>query len=97
MTSKAAGNISFTSFNIKSCMMNHASHHPSPELIALEANANAARNIWACMFASSDEYERALIQARRAEGRYAKTRDWTVPTAIACGLAFVASIILLAS
>jgi len=75
-------------------MMNHASHQSS-ELIALEANAMAARNVWACMFASSDEYEQALIQVRRAEGRYAKSRDWTMPAAIACGMAFVASIILL--
>ncbi len=77
-------------------MMNQASHQ-SPELIALEANAMAARNVWACLFATSDEYEQALIQARRAEGRYATSRDWTVPTGIACGLAFVASVILLAS
>lgn len=77
-------------------MMNHASHQ-TPELIALEASAMTARNIWACMFASSDEYEHALIQVRRAEGRYARRRDWTMPVAIGCGLVFVAFIIVLAS
>ena len=28
------------------------------------------------MFSTSDEYERALIAARRAEGRYGSQRDW---------------------
>lgn len=38
--------------------------------ISLEMTAALARSGFACMFSTSDEYERALIDARRAEGRY---------------------------
>jgi len=41
-------------------------------LISLEEIAVAARNGFACMFSTSDEYEAALISERRAEGRYRK-------------------------
>jgi hypothetical protein len=39
-------------------------------LLSLEAQANSARGGFGCMFSTSDEYETALISARRAEGRY---------------------------
>lgn len=38
--------------------------------ISLEMTAALARSGFACIFSTSDEYERALIAARRAEGRY---------------------------
>lgn len=38
--------------------------------VSLEMTAALARSGFACMFSTSDEYERALIAARRAEGRY---------------------------
>jgi hypothetical protein len=39
-------------------------------LLSLEAQANSARGGFGCMFSTSDEYETALISARRAQGRY---------------------------
>lgn len=33
----------------------------------------AARNGFACLFSTADEYEAALIAARRAEGRYGRS------------------------
>jgi hypothetical protein len=39
-------------------------------LLSLEAQANSARAGFGCMFSTSDEYETALISARRAQGRY---------------------------
>jgi hypothetical protein len=39
-------------------------------LTLLEAAATSARSGFACMFSTSDEYERALIRERRAQGRY---------------------------
>ena len=56
---------------------------------ALEERAAIARNAWACTFASSDEYEQALISERRAEGRYGTQTDWILVAGIACGLAIV--------
>ncbi|MBE0704533.1 MAG: hypothetical protein IH582_15425 [Afipia sp.] len=46
------------------------------DISALEAAAVSARAGFACMFSTSDEYERALIAERRAQGRYQQTRDW---------------------
>jgi hypothetical protein len=39
-------------------------------LLSLEADADQARGGFACMFSTSQEYETALISARRAQGRY---------------------------
>ncbi|MBN8981794.1 MAG: hypothetical protein J0I29_11055 [Rhizobiales bacterium] len=46
------------------------------DLTALDAAAASAREGFACMFSTSDEYESALVTARRAEGRYGKPFDW---------------------
>ncbi len=48
----------------------------SADLPALEAAASLAREGFACMFSTSDEYERALVTARRAEWRYGRPFDW---------------------
>lgn len=59
------------------CRMTIASSHDSQsDLTALEASAASARAGFACMFSTSDEYENALISARRAEGRYGSSFDW---------------------
>ena len=44
---------------------------PASEL--LETCAKSAGQALACSFSSSDEYEAAIIQARRAEGAYGPT------------------------
>lgn len=57
-------------------MITAHSHAPKSDLGALEATVESARAGFACMFSTSDEYERALIAARRAEGRYDAPFDW---------------------
>lgn len=52
------------------------SHQSKSDLSALEASVASARAGFACMFSTSDEYENALIAARRAEGRYGSAFDW---------------------
>lgn len=52
------------------------SHRSQSDLSALEASVASARAGFACMFSTSDEYENALIAARRAEGRYGSAFDW---------------------
>jgi hypothetical protein len=52
------------------------SHNSRSDLSALEAAVDSARAGFACMFSTSDEYEDALIAARRAEGRYGSSFDW---------------------
>jgi hypothetical protein len=53
-------------------------------LLSLEADAASARGGFACMFSTSDEYERALISERRAQGRYARPiSPW--PLVVFCG------------
>ena len=53
-------------------MASTRSNHRDLALISLEEIAVSARNGFACMFSTSDEYEAALISERRAEGRYRK-------------------------
>ncbi|MFT6670376.1 MAG: hypothetical protein ACJAVZ_001842, partial [Afipia broomeae] len=52
------------------------SHDSQADINALEATVASARAGFACMFSTSDEYETALITARRAEGRYRSVFDW---------------------
>jgi hypothetical protein len=60
------------------------------DILSLEAAAATARSGFACIFSSSDEYERALITERRARGRYATPRrGW--PT-----MAFIALVVMIA-
>lgn len=61
-------------------------HDSQSDLIALEATAASARAGFACMFSTSDEYESALITARRAEGRYGSTFDWQPVLLTGCAL-----------
>jgi hypothetical protein len=57
-------------------MITAPSHDTNSDLIALEATVDSARAGFACMFSTSDEYEHALIAARRAEGRYGSSFEW---------------------
>ena len=64
-------------------------------LKALEAAAASARGGFACMFATSDEYETALISERRAQGRYDQHRSrWAIVMFVGC-LLMVAGTVLL--
>ena len=62
----------------------------------LELTAQRAGSAWACIFASSEEYEAALIQERRAAGCYGRTRErqrlWLL---LAAGAAAVLLVLLL--
>jgi hypothetical protein len=64
-------------------------------LISLETAAASARSGFVCMFSTSDEYETALITARRARGRYQKPRpSWPMMMFIGCSLMLVGLVIL---
>lgn len=67
-------------------------HHADKDVSALEAAAISARAGFACIFSNSDEYEQALIAARRAEGRYGSTRD--IQSMVLVGCAFVLAAVL---
>jgi hypothetical protein len=50
-------------------------------LMALEADEVSARSGFACLFATADEYETALISQRRAQGRYGRSHNpWGMVT-----------------
>jgi hypothetical protein len=67
-------------------------------LMMLEAAAASARSGFACMFSSSDEYETALISARRAQGRYGSVRrsPWPLAAFVGCCAVIVGTVLLLA-
>ena len=46
------------------------------DLAALRASAERAGVALACLFASSEEYEAALIRERRASGAFRPRRSW---------------------
>jgi hypothetical protein len=70
-------------------------HAPKALLSALEADAASARSGFACLFSTSDEYEAALITARRARGHYHRRQDgWLVGLFIACAIAIVGTALL---
>lgn len=69
--------------------------NPQAALMSLEAAATLARGGFACLFSTADEYERALITERRAQGRYTQGRSYW-PFALFGGCALVvAGIVLL--
>ena len=64
-------------------------------LKALETAAASARGGFACVFATSDEYETALISERRARGQYDQPRSrWAIVMFVGC-LLMVAGTVLL--
>jgi len=63
--------------------------------MSLEAAEVSARGNFGCMFSTSEEFERALITERRAQGRYVQRRmRWPAILFIGCALV-VAGITLL--
>ena len=66
--------------------------HPA-DITALEAAVASTRAGFACMFSTSDEYEDALVTARRAEGRYGSPFDWQA--LLLTGCVFILSGVLL--
>ena len=68
---------------------------PQAALMSLEAAATAARGGFACMFSTSEEYERALISERRAQGRYDQRRKrWPAILFIGCAMMVAGSVLL---
>ena len=65
-------------------------------LMSLEADAISARGGFGCIFSTSDEYESALIGERRAQGRYAQSRNrWPIVMFVGCSLLVAGSVLLL--
>ena len=64
-------------------------------LMSLEAKAVSARGGFACVFFTSDEYERALISERRAQGRYDRRRSRWPAVMFVGGALMVAGTVLL--
>ena len=62
--------------------------NPQTALMSLEAAAASARGGVACVFSTADEYERALITERRAQGRYTQSRSYW-PLALFIGRALI--------
>lgn len=77
-------------------MSSTRSHSRELPIVALEEIAVSARSGFACMFSTSDEYEAALISARRAEGRYRKASQWPVVAFWGCAIG-IACVVLLAT
>jgi hypothetical protein len=76
-------------------MMMARNQNVQTALKALETAAASARGGFACMFATSDEYETALISERRAQGRYDPPRSrWALVMFVGC-LLMVAGTVLL--
>jgi hypothetical protein len=72
------------------------SHNTYAALMSLEAAAVSARGGFACMFSTSDEYERALITERRAQGRYDQPRSrWPLVMFAGCAVVAAGTVLLL--
>jgi len=70
--------------------------NPQAALSSLEAAAISARGGFACMFWTSEEYEAALISARRAQGRYNQPRSrWPAIIFVACAVMVAGTVLLL--
>ena len=71
--------------------------NPQTALMSLEAAAASARGGFACVFSTADEYERALITERRAQGRYTQSRSyWPLALFIGCALIVAGTVLLFA-
>jgi hypothetical protein len=77
-------------------MITLRSRNADAALMSLEAAAASARGGFACMFSTSDEYEKALITERRAQGRYATPRSrWPLAMFICATLVMAGTVLLL--
>jgi hypothetical protein len=77
--------------------MNNVRGQSQQALHALEAAAASARGGFACLFSTWDEFETALITARRAQGYYAKPRHnrWPLVMFVGCALMLAGTVLLL--
>jgi len=65
-------------------------------LLSLEAAASSARSGFACLFSTSDEFERALITQRREEGRYARPHGpWPMLMFVGCAMMLAGFVLIL--
>lgn len=69
-------------------MLTNSDPHQQSALTSLDAMVASARTGFACLFSSSDEYERALISERRAQGRYGRPPS-RLPLVMFVGLALI--------
>jgi len=66
------------------------------QLSSLEVAAASARGGFACMFSTSEEFESALIDERRAEGRYDRPRGpWPALMLLGCALMVAGAMLLM--
>jgi hypothetical protein len=64
-------------------------------LLSLEADAASARGGFACMFSTSDEYESAVINERRAQGRYHRRSSfWALALFAGCAAMMAGTVLL---
>jgi hypothetical protein len=69
--------------------------NPQAALTSLEAAAASTRGGFACMFSSSEEFERALITERRAQGHYDQRRmRWPAILFVGCALMIAGTVLL---
>jgi hypothetical protein len=69
--------------------------NPQAALTSLEAAAASTRGGFGCMFSSSEEFERALITERRAQGRYDQRRTrWPAIMFVGCAFVIAAAVLL---
>ncbi len=62
-------------------------NHARVALVSLEADEASARSGFACLFSTSDEYERAVITERRAQGRYQRPHGvWPLVMVVGCAM-----------
>jgi hypothetical protein len=77
-------------------MDTHRNRGARAALLTLEADAASARGGFACLFSTSDEYERALIIERRAQGRYARPQSpWPLIVFGGCSVLMLGTALLL--
>jgi hypothetical protein len=70
--------------------------NPQAALMSLEAAAASARGGFGCMFSTSEEFEKALIMERRAQGRYVQRRmRWPAILFVGCAMMVAGTVLLL--
>jgi hypothetical protein len=69
--------------------------NPQAALTSLEAAEASTRGGFGCMFSSSEEFERALITERRAQGRYDQRRTrWPAILFVGCAMILGGAVLL---
>ena len=76
-------------------MDSRSSRSAQAALMSLEAAEASARGGFACLFSTSEEFERALITERRAQGRYVQRRmRWPAILFVGCALMVAGTVLL---